>query len=82
LIEENLKDLGVNLIGQRLKLLDPVAALRVDAAKDSAERRQVTVMFSELVGSTALAARMDPEALREVIFAYQKLRCRNRAPLR
>jgi class 3 adenylate cyclase len=71
LIEENLKDLGVNLIGQRLKLFDPVAALRADAAKGSAERRQVTVMFSELVGSTALAARMDPEALREVIFAYQ-----------
>ena len=38
----------------------------------SAERRQVTVMFSDLVGSTALAARMDPEDLREVISAYQK----------
>jgi class 3 adenylate cyclase len=40
--------------------------------RDSAERRQVTVMFSDLVGSTALAARMDPEDLREVISAYQK----------
>jgi class 3 adenylate cyclase/tetratricopeptide (TPR) repeat protein len=39
---------------------------------DSAERRQVTVMFSDLVGSTALSARMDPEDLREVISAYQK----------
>jgi class 3 adenylate cyclase len=38
----------------------------------SAERRQVTVMFSDLVGSTALSARMDPEDLREVISAYQK----------
>jgi class 3 adenylate cyclase len=38
----------------------------------SAERRQVTVMFSDLVGSTALSARMDPEDLREVIAAYQK----------
>src|SRR6516162_3001149 len=38
---------------------------------DSAERRQVTVMFSDLVGSTALSARMDPEDLREVITAYQ-----------
>jgi class 3 adenylate cyclase len=38
----------------------------------SAERRQVTVMFSDLVGSTALAGRMDPEDLREVISAYQK----------
>ena len=41
-------------------------------AHDAAERRQVTVMFSDLVGSTALSARMDPEDLREVISAYQK----------
>jgi class 3 adenylate cyclase len=41
--------------------------------EDRAERRQVTVMFSDLVGSTALSARMDPEDLREVISAYQKL---------
>ena len=44
-------------------------ALTKDTA---AERRQVTVMFSDLVGSTALSARMDPEDLREVISAYQK----------
>ena len=37
-----------------------------------AERRQVTVMFSDLVGSTALSARMDPEDLREIISGYQK----------
>jgi len=42
-----------------------------DAPEDRAERRQVTVMFSDLVGSTALSARMDPEDLREVISAYQ-----------
>ena len=49
------------------------ASLAIDkAAKDTAERRQVTVMFSDLVGSTALSARMDPEDLREVISAYQK----------
>jgi class 3 adenylate cyclase/tetratricopeptide (TPR) repeat protein len=42
------------------------------APRDTAERRQVTVMFSDLVGSTALSARMDPEDLREVISAYQK----------
>jgi class 3 adenylate cyclase len=42
------------------------------APKERAERRQVTVMFSDLVGSTALSARMDPEDLREVISAYQK----------
>jgi class 3 adenylate cyclase len=40
--------------------------------RDAAERRQVTVMFSDLVGSTALSARMDPEDLREVISSYQK----------
>ena len=40
--------------------------------EDRAERRQVTVMFSDLVGSTALSARMDPEDLREVISAYHK----------
>src|SRR5215469_5692540 len=42
--------------------------------EDRAERRQVTVMFSDLVGSTALSARMDPEDLREVISAYQVCR--------
>src|ERR1700745_3443421 len=41
-------------------------------AEDRAERRQVTVMFSDLVGSTALSARMDPENLREIISAYQR----------
>ena len=40
--------------------------------EDRAERRQVTVMFSDLVGSTALSARIDPEDLREIISAYQK----------
>jgi class 3 adenylate cyclase len=47
-------------------------AARGAAPEDRAERRQVTVMFSDLVGSTALSARMDPEDLREVISAYQK----------
>jgi class 3 adenylate cyclase len=41
-------------------------------SEDRAERRQVTVMFSDFVGSTALSARMDPEDLREVISGYQK----------
>jgi class 3 adenylate cyclase len=41
-------------------------------SEDRAERRQVTVMFSDLVGSTALSARTDPEDLREIISAYQK----------
>ena len=41
--------------------------------EDRAERRQVTVMFSDLVGSTALSARMDPEDLREVIAATRSV---------
>ena len=41
-------------------------------ASSSAERRQLTVMFSDLVGSTALSARLDPEDLREVIGAYHQ----------
>jgi class 3 adenylate cyclase len=55
---------------QEKSVSSPDAA--TDAASASAERRQVTVMFSDLVGSTALSVRMDPEDLREVISAYQK----------
>ena len=88
LTAEDLKDLGVGIVGHRRTLLDALAALRADEGakqpitespskvetlpQDTAERRQVTVMFSDLVGSTALSARMDPEDLREVISAYQK----------
>jgi class 3 adenylate cyclase/predicted ATPase len=53
----------------------PAVAVAAPAAPlplDTAERRQVTVMFSDLVGSTALSARMDPEDLREVIAIYHK----------
>jgi class 3 adenylate cyclase/predicted ATPase len=54
--------------------VDPATTSSAPSAQpeDRAERRQVTVMFSDLVGSTALSARMDPEDLREVISAYQK----------
>ncbi|WFU43569.1 adenylate/guanylate cyclase domain-containing protein [Bradyrhizobium sp. CB82] len=86
LTAEDLKELGVGFVGDRRKLLDAIALLRAEAAApaplsdaplatdkaDTAERRQVTVMFSDLVGSTALSARMDPEDLREVISAYQR----------
>ena len=52
---------------------DAAASAPTAAAKmDMAERRHVTVMFSDLVGSTALSARVDPEDLREVISSYQK----------
>ena len=86
LTAEDLKDLGVGSIGHRRKLLDAITLLRAETTtkapppeapsaiprppQDTAERRQVTVMFSDLVGSTALSARMDPEDLREVISAY------------
>src|SRR6516225_4866972 len=52
--------------------LKTAPAVTSAAPEDRAERRQVTVLFSDLVGSTALSARMDPEDLREVISAYQK----------
>jgi class 3 adenylate cyclase len=50
----------------------PVPVAPSASPEDRAERRQVTVMFSDLVGSTALSARMDPEDLRDVISAYQE----------
>jgi class 3 adenylate cyclase len=56
--------------GAELTSLQPAST--ESKPQDSAERRQVTVMFSDLVGSTALSARVDPEDLREVISAYQK----------
>jgi class 3 adenylate cyclase/tetratricopeptide (TPR) repeat protein len=83
LTNDDLKDIGVVSFGHRKKLLEAIAELAgafplspqpaiEPKARDAAERRQVTVMFSDLVGSTALSARMDPEDLREVIAAYQK----------
>jgi hypothetical protein len=85
LTEDHLREMGLPL-GARLKLLKAISALAPGAEPigltpviapagppaDTAERRQVTVMFADLVGSTALSARMDPEDLREVISAYQK----------
>src|ERR1700731_1149275 len=80
LTAEDLKDLGVVLGSHRRKLLDAIAALRSDFAPApepratalSAERRQLTVMFCDLAGSTALSSRLDPEDLREVIAAYHR----------
>src|SRR3984893_859376 len=75
LTADDLKDLGVSLVGHRRKLLAAVAALRSHVAAASepaavaptAERRQLTVMFCDLVGSTELSARLDPEDLGGVI---------------
>jgi class 3 adenylate cyclase len=83
LTDQDLEKLGV-VLGDRRKMLRAIRELGGSAPsaqepvlaapklQDVAERRQVTVMFSDLVGSTALAARTDPEDLREVISAYQK----------
>ncbi len=91
LTADDLKDLGVTLVGHRRKLLAAIAALGGEAPTrdlaqpaasatstpvspltSDAERRQLTVMFCDLVGSTALSARLDPEDLREVIGAYHR----------
>jgi class 3 adenylate cyclase/predicted ATPase len=82
LTADDLTALGIRSVGHRRRLLDAIAALdrgRGSAAGPSAattrpvpaERRQLTVLFCDLVGSTELATRLDPEDLREVMRAYQ-----------
>jgi class 3 adenylate cyclase len=83
LTDQDLKEIGVLLghrrimlaaIGELARATEPVAHSAVGSEarpRDTAERRHVTVMFSDLVGSTALSARMDPEDLREIISSYQ-----------
>ncbi len=95
LTNEDLKDLGVSLVGHRRRILDAITALNegqasasapstvsdrvgdnsIDEASPSktadAERRQLTVMFIDLVGSTELSRRLDPEDMRDVIHRYQ-----------
>src|ERR1700730_12397998 len=83
LTDQDLEKLGV-LLGDRRKMLRAIRELAGDTPvtphspavtearpQDAAERRQLTVMFCDLVGSTALSARLDPEDLREIIGAYQ-----------
>src|SRR5215469_3879507 len=83
LTEQHLKDLGVAL-GDRLKMLRAIRDLGnaspavtatpapVPTRQEDAERRQLTVMFTDLVGSTALSTKLDPEDMRLVIGAYHK----------
>jgi hypothetical protein len=92
LTADDLKDLGVTLVGHRRRILDAIAALRSRAAvteisapvstplpgapaesPGTAERRPLSVMFCDLVGSTALSARLDLEDLREVIRSYRPM---------
>ncbi len=82
--DQTLKDIGVSSAGHRLRIRNAISKLSPRAALDtrenapsptetiSAERRQLTVMFCDLVGSTALSARLDPEDLRAVIAAYHR----------
>jgi class 3 adenylate cyclase len=88
LTAEDLRDLGIVSVGHRRRLLDAIAALAEDVPAAAtatitpeiapagtaaeAERRQLTVMFCDLVGSTPLASRFDPEDLREMIGAYHR----------
>jgi class 3 adenylate cyclase len=76
LTEQDLKEIGV-LLGHRRKILRAIAELEgpvpIEIAtmlRDEAERRHLTVMICDLVGSTALSARLDPEDMNAVIDAY------------
>ena len=82
LTPEDLKELGISAIGHRRAILTAIAELAgaslpsekapsAALVQDSAERRHLTVMFCDLVGSTALSSRLDPEDMRAVIRAYQ-----------
>jgi len=76
-----LKDIGVSIGGHRLRIRKAIAKLVANLSPTappqettaaSAERRQLTVMFYDLVGSTALSARFDREDLRGIITAYHR----------
>lgn len=79
LSNEDLKDLGIIRLADRKRLLKAIAGLgrpthltAVQAPSTSeAERRQLTVMFCDLVDSTALSSALDPEQLRDLLLAYQ-----------
>ena len=72
---DDLKEIGVQAVGHRRKILDAIGLLPMDrtAARTpaSAERRQLTIMFVDLVGSIDLSRRVDPEELREIMRSYQ-----------
>src|SRR5262245_6681285 len=85
LTDDDLRTIGVSL-GHRKKILRAIAELdeaglaKIGEAEfgpepappKEAERRQLTVMFADLVGSTALSAQLDPEDLREILSAYHR----------
>ena len=67
-----IRELGAKPVAAVAGAETPAPITSEPVIKETAARRQVTVIFCDLVGSTALSARMDPEDLREVISAYQK----------
>jgi class 3 adenylate cyclase len=79
LTADDLKEIGVVAVGHRRKILDAIGKFAATASTDEsgpmalphAERRQLTVMFCDLVGSTALATRLDPEDMQELLRGYQ-----------
>jgi class 3 adenylate cyclase/predicted ATPase len=86
LTDQDLKELGVSSLGHRRKILRAIAeladtgptkpkaavAIQQNHRPDEGQRRQLTVMFCDLVGSTMLSAKLDPEDLRAVIAAYHR----------
>src|SRR5277367_4066425 len=84
LTADDLRELGVASVGHRRKLLSAISELSAASdsvmatstaqrpAPDAAERRQLTVMFCDLVGSTALSSQLDPEDMRAIIGAYHR----------
>src|ERR1700736_4431073 len=83
LTAEDLRELGVVILGHRRKMLAAIAKLSASSAvpatgakpppaEDAAERRRLTLMFCDLVGSTALSSRLDPEDLRSIISTYHR----------
>ena len=83
---DDLKDLGITSVGHRRQLLEAIATLRPNDAptlpsaaptakagppETTAQRRPLSVMFCDLIGSTALSARLNPEDLRQVVRTYQ-----------
>jgi class 3 adenylate cyclase len=91
LTADDLKDLGVTIVGHRRKIMTAIAELStsavapaaaveteplppiVEMTQTTAERRQLTVLFCDLAGSTAMSARLDPEDMRDVIRTYQDI---------
>jgi class 3 adenylate cyclase len=70
---EDLKDLGITVVGHRRRLLDAIATLRGSglSTQSAAERRQLTVMFCDVIDFTPLSSRLDPEDLSTLIRGYQ-----------